>query len=126
MLAIFGGSLQVSTDRAVFVRICGSRIAGGLGVRGSGGPVVVGDASTGCAGNRTPSGMAVAGNLAGITVGNNRSYGDVNVDHTAGSATITANVILGDLNCAGNAPDPTNAGRANTVRGAKTGQCAAL
>jgi len=39
---------------------------------------------------------------------------------------INGNTVAGNINCSGNATDPTNGGQPNTVHGHETGQCAGL
>jgi Big-like domain-containing protein/YDG domain-containing protein len=97
---------SVSASSPASVRICASTINGSVSVSGATGPVVVGDPINACPGNVIGSTVSLNNNHGGVAVGGNR--------------------IGGGLNCAGNAPPPTNDAAPNTVTGARTGQCASL
>jgi hypothetical protein len=123
----------VQSTGAAGVRICGSQIrrpaTGGpaVAVTGSFGPVVVGDGSPGCARNDIAGAATFDANQS-VRVDTNRVNGDLSVTFTAGGASgavIAANQVTGGLACAGNTPPPADAGRPNTVLGARSGQCAA-
>jgi hypothetical protein len=96
-----GGQLM-STSGGGTLLVCGSSIAG-VTINGNAGPVIVGDA--GCAGNSIGSNVTLNSNRGGVTFG--------------------GNTVGGSLQCSGNSPVATNGGRPNTVRGSRTGECAA-
>lgn len=123
----------VRSQGAAGIRICGSQItvpAGGepgLSVVGSFGPVVVGDGTPACPRNDIVRGVTLAANQS-VELDTNRVSGGVSVARTAGSGSgpvVAANQVTLGLDCAGNAPPPTNEGRPNSVLGARSGQCAA-
>lgn len=82
--------------------LCGNWVYGNTTVAASGGAVLLGGTAN-CAGN------AVSG--------------DVAVENNAAYIAIDGNKVDGDLNCTGNDPAPV-VGTSNTVKGAKSGQCA--
>lgn len=138
-----GGSLVLNGARvaggitshgSTGIRICGSQIRSSVGggtavdVTGTVGPVVIGDGTAACARNDIVGGVSLDGNHQ-VELDTNRVSGAVSVVNTSGSASapiVAANQVTATLDCAGNAPAPTNEGRPNTVLGARTGQCAAL
>lgn len=137
-----GGALVLTSSRitagvqstgAAGVRICGSQVrgpAGGgpaLSVTGSFGPVVVGDGPAGCGSNDFVGGVVLDANQS-VKLDTNRVTGSASVTWTAGAASgavIASNQVTAGLACSDNTPPPTNDGRANTVMGARSGQCAA-
>jgi hypothetical protein len=133
-----GGSLVVNAGTRVVggitsqgstgVRICGAQVRGGISIAGTVGPVVIGDGTAACARNDIIGAVSLDGNHT-VELDTNRVSGSVSVLNTSGSPqapVVAANQITLTLDCAGNTPAPTNDGRANTVMGARTNQCAAL
>jgi len=123
----------VQSSGAAGVRICASQIRGpgdgvaALSVTGSFGPVVIGDGTPTCPGNAFAGSVVLDANQS-VRLDTNRVSGSVSATSNAGgtpSAAIDANQITVDLACSGNTPPPTNEGRANTVIGARSGQCGA-
>ncbi len=114
-----------------FLMICGSQISGpspgqALGVFDSDVPVVIGDASTGCAGNRFAGTVNLIGNVA-LTFGSNIVSHTVTVnDGGPGITVLKSNTIYGNLACSGNNPfESTRPQTRNTVSGTRSGQCVA-
>ncbi|NEA07124.1 chromosome partitioning protein ParB, partial [Streptomyces sp. SID10692] len=87
------------------VHLCGSRVSGPVSVSRATGPVRIG--GPGCTANTVEGPVVLTGNTGGVR--------------------FAANTVTGPLVCSANLPAPAaGPGRANEVRGPRTGQCAAL
>jgi hypothetical protein len=112
----------ISSDGPIAFTLCGTLAAHGVTVANATGPVLMGDTTRQCAGNRIAGDATLTNNVAGVDVGDNQISGTLTVDATRGQAQIQHNNIHGTLACSGNVPDPTDNGRPNTA-GGRTGQC---
>ncbi|GEM_PF-3433909 len=118
---------NITATSPVAFSICGAqKINGSIAVSGATSKVVVGD-PTACAGNDINGAVTVTTSAAGYAISGNKINGGVTVTNNSGAGTIAGNTkINGNLACSGNSPAPTNGGKANSVNGSRTGQCAAL
>ncbi|MEV1047163.1 ParB/Srx family N-terminal domain-containing protein [Streptomyces sp. NPDC049916] len=105
-LVLTGSTLRgpLQADGAAAVHVCGSSVTGPLAVSRTTGPVRFG--GPGCTADEVTGAVVLTGNTGGV--------------HFAG------NTVTGPLVCAANRPAPDATGRANAVRGPRTGQCADL
>ncbi|MFF6926661.1 ParB/Srx family N-terminal domain-containing protein [Streptomyces californicus] len=106
-LVVTGSTLDgpVQADGAAAVHLCGSRVSGPVSVSRATGPVRIG--GPGCTANTVEGPVVLTGNTGGVR--------------------FAANAVTGPLVCSANLPAPAaGPGRANGVRGPRTGQCAAL
>ncbi|MFF7017225.1 MULTISPECIES: ParB/Srx family N-terminal domain-containing protein [Streptomyces] len=103
-LVLTGSTLQgpVQSDRAAAIHVCGSEVTGPLAISRTTGPVRLG--GPGCTANSVTGAVVLTGNTGGVL--------------------LAANKVTGPVACSGNLPAPDNAGRANTVHGPRTGECA--
>ena len=127
-----GNSLSVAS--AGDVTVCGSTVHGAVSISGSSNMVLVGDGgATNCAGN-TLSTVSISSNTGGLAVSANVIGGSAAIQNNrapsaatstrSNSIIIAGNSVAGSLACSGNTPTPTDSGVANTVSGARSGQCA--
>ena len=120
----------LNSNGATGVEVCSSTVNGSTNISNSTGPVVLGDDNGGCPGNTFKSGITLTNNHGGFEVFGNTITGTVsatgNTAPVGSEAEIENNNIGGGLSCSGNTPPPDNDGAANTVTGARTGQCSAL
>jgi hypothetical protein len=124
----------VTSKGASSVSICGSTVNGPVKITTTAGMVSVGDDDAMCAGNRLRGTLSVSDNQGGVEVFGNAIASTATVTGNLGASPpssdavpeIEQNTIGGALLCSANAPTPTNDGLANTVAGARTGQCANL
>jgi hypothetical protein len=115
--------------------VCNTTVRGSLNVTDAAGFVLIGDPGDDlCPGNALFSSVRLDSNHAGVELGaNSRIMGSVMVRGNSGVGPfpddsrpeIEANNIFGALVCSGNTPTATNDGQPNTVRGGRTGECAA-
>ncbi|MFH8479911.1 ParB/Srx family N-terminal domain-containing protein [Streptomyces sp. NPDC018055] len=105
-LVLTGSTLQgpVQSDRAAAIHVCGSEVTGPLAISRTTGPVRLG--GPGCTANSVTGAVVLTGNTGGVL--------------------LAANKVTGPVACSGNLPAPDNAGRANTVHGPRTGECAGV
>ncbi|MFB8105353.1 ParB/Srx family N-terminal domain-containing protein [Streptomyces sp. NPDC056007] len=105
-LVLTGSTLQgpVQSDRAAAIHVCGSEVTGPLAISRTSGPVRLG--GPGCTANSVTGAVVLTGNTGGVL--------------------LAANKVTGPVACSGNLPAPDNAGRANTVHGPRTGECAGV
>ncbi|MXG27333.1 ParB/Srx family N-terminal domain-containing protein [Streptomyces sp. YIM 132580] len=105
-LVLTGSTLQgpVQSDRAAAIHVCGSEVTGPLAISRTTGPVRLG--GPGCTANSVTGAVVLTGNTGGVL--------------------LAANKVTGPVACSGNLPAPENAGRANTVHGPRTGECAGV
>ena len=148
-LEVDGGTVSgsIAASGAVGFTLCGATVSGAIAVDGSTGVVLIGGGTTGCkksslsgaitlSGNKafvevassTISGpLAMSSNTGGLTVIGTAISGSVSVSSNKAPKTsaieIAGNKISGSLACSGNTPAPTDAGKPNTVSGARSGQC---
>jgi len=129
-----GGNLS-GTSGPGAVLVCGSTVTGQTMFLNATGFILLGDTQEfGCAGNSLRN-VTLTGNKSGIEVSDNSLIdGSLTVNSTTGAGPFPDNVapaiennpITGALSCSGNAVNPTNNGRPNSVSGTRSGQCAAL
>lgn len=118
------------------LRMCDSVVNGSATVNGMNGVIVIGDVDNGCATNVFRNGVSLTDNTGFLRLSGNRIGGTTTVDgntttilvppENAPATEIEANEINAGLGCTANTPPPTNDGKPNVVRGARTGQCAVL
>ena len=146
-LYVGGGSSLSGTltaSGAAAIELCASSVSGGAEITNTTGFVLLGDAgddgTPGCGPNTISGSLSLVGNRGGLEVGGNTVSGSVTVNGTIAPSAppfasiaedlrapeVEANVITGTLSCSGNAPPPVNDGRANVVKGKKSGQCSGL
>lgn len=133
-LALVGAHIlgSISTTDGGAVTICGSTIGINVTVVGTTGPVLIGsmgDAGSGCSGNRIAGAFTVRNNLGGLEIAANDVVGETTVNDNVTAAhpgtEIAGNSFSGTLSCRGNTPPPSDAGHANTFLGLRFGQCLA-
>jgi hypothetical protein len=112
----------ISSDGPIAFTLCGTLAAHGVTVANATGPVLIGDSTRQCAGNRIAGDVTLTSNVAGVDVGDNQISGTMTINGTQGQAQVQHNTVFRTLACSGNVPDPTDNGRPNTA-GARTGQC---
>jgi hypothetical protein len=124
-----GGSL--SAPRAVAITMCASTVHGRVAISGTTKFVLLGDpGDDGCPGNQFGASVTLSANHGAVEVDQNTITGNLIVKKTTGTgpypedqaAEIGGNTIHSGLSCSGNAPI-SNDGAANSVTGARTGQC---
>ncbi|MGH9276526.1 MAG: nidogen-like domain-containing protein [Acidimicrobiales bacterium] len=124
---------KVESDGATGVTLCNTKVAETVTIRNSTGFVIVGNQDDGnCLGNHIGGKLTLENNQRSVEIAGNQLSRGLAVNGTTGTgflgentrAEIEANVIAGDLACATNSPEPINDGRANTVTGVRSGQCA--
>jgi hypothetical protein len=119
----------ITSSGATFFKLCGSTVSGGLNVSNSAGPVIIGDASTGCGTNRVSGNVTLTGNTRGLILDGNSVAGDVTVNNNSGIEIIVKNNTLKNnannatLACSGNNPAPTVQGNSASNF---SGQCGLL
>jgi Big-like domain-containing protein len=127
-----GGALSASSPGALIV--CKSTFAGNVAVTGATGFLLLGNGPVdGCGGNTLKGNVTLTANRGGLALADNRISGGVTVSGNVGvgpapshlSPLVAGNAIGGFLACDGNSPAVTNNGRANTVKGWRSGECAA-
>jgi hypothetical protein len=120
------GAVTLKDNYSEF-RFCGSKtIRGAISATGGQTAVFIGGGLD-CAANTVDGAVTLTANKAGVTLANNPTIaGAVSATANLGGTTISNNRIKGALGCTDNAPPPTNAGVANAVTGARSGQCALL
>lgn len=129
--AEIAGSL--SSDGAALLAVCGSSVGGSVKVSNTSGFLLMGDPGRGCLGNRLKNSVTLSSNQSALMLGGNDIKANVKVTGTRGAgplpqdtrAQIEANTIRGGLTCSNNIPTATDNGRPNTVRGKRSGECAA-
>ncbi len=120
-------SRGITANAPGFLSICGSAVSGpspaqALVVSNATVPIRIGDAVSGCAGNRFAGDVNLTSNLA-VTFGANTVSGNVNANTNGpGNTVLKADNISQTLACTANNPPPINAGQPNTAA-SKTGQC---
>jgi MBG domain (YGX type)/Bacterial Ig-like domain (group 3) len=77
------------------VRVCGATAAGAIAVEDGTGPVVIGDPSNGCAGNKIVGLVDVQGNTNGVTVTGNTIDGSLTVLGNRGTIVDQPNTVHG-------------------------------
>jgi 5'-nucleotidase len=110
----------VTATGAKLFTLSGTQVVGPVSVTGATGAVLLDTA-------KVTGPVTLSGNKAGVAVDTAKITGPVTLSgNTGGAAVVAGNTITGPLACSGNAPAPGNDGRANTVRGPASGQCARL
>jgi PKD repeat protein len=111
--------------------LCANTVSGALSVKGATGLVTVGD-PPGCSGNHVSGAVTLSQDAGGVQLGGNTITGSVSVTSNGTTSSpgpsapaVDANKITGALSCSGNTPAPVDGGLANTVTGARSGQCGA-
>ncbi|MFC6015616.1 ExeM/NucH family extracellular endonuclease [Plantactinospora solaniradicis] len=122
-LVATGGSIAgpVTATRSVLLTLDGTTVSGPVSVVGGTGQVLVEK-------GKVSGPVSVALSSGGVRVDTVTVAGPVSLVGNTGSqpVLVAGNKISGPLSCLGNNPAPGNDGRANTVRGPATGQCARL
>jgi hypothetical protein len=119
-LDVEGGTITgpLTADDAAQLRLCGGRITGGIQVTNGGGPVVLGEGTVGCPGNRIDGRVTVKGNQAAVLIDGNFIQGPLAVTGNSGGTTVRSNSVLGALTVTGNSPPVVD--RPNAVIGPST------
>jgi len=118
----------IASNGAKAFTLCGSDLKDKgpgptLSVTNTTGPVLIGNPTSGCAGNSIAGNVKVANNSGGVVFGNNVVGGNATFTaNTGGPIVIKNNFIGGALACTTNSPAPGNAGQPNTAS-SKTSQC---
>ncbi|MBE1486355.1 ExeM/NucH family extracellular endonuclease [Plantactinospora soyae] len=122
-LVATGGSIAgpVTATRSVLLTLDGTTVSGPVSVVGGTGQVLVEK-------GRVSGPVSIVLSSGGVRVDTVTVSGPVSLVGNTGSepVLVAGNKISGPLSCLGNNPGPGNDGRANTVRGPATGQCARL
>jgi hypothetical protein len=113
--AVLGGPVTVADGATVLAY--GAELTGAISISGGGVVSVVDSKLTGAVRIDGAGSVVLSGNII---------KGPVAVNGTSGKLMLAGNTINGSLACSGNALAPTDSGRANTIKGAAAGQCAAL
>jgi hypothetical protein len=119
-----GGALDVEGARitgplrssgAKVLRVCGAKLTGPVKAANGSGPVVIGEGTAGCAGNRITGPLTVTGNAAGVLIEGNKIDGSLTATGNAGGAIVIKNTVVGNLTVTGNSG--TVVDKPNTVSG---------
>jgi VCBS repeat-containing protein len=124
----------ITTNGAAGFRLCGTTVNGAVRIENSTGYVLLGDPTNGCAADGFGSSLTLVNNAAGLHVGNSSIGTSLTLTGNSGGGPLPndtapeleANYIAGALACSSNNPAPVDHGQKNTVRGARSGQCAAF
>lgn len=120
-----GAITLAGATRFAFCR--STTVVGAITVTGTVGSVRIGN-NHDCGPNTIDGAVTIQDNFGNVSIAHSTVTGAVTVSGNAATSglapRIVANVIDGDLTCAGNAPAASNTGRPNTVGGARTGECA--
>ena len=116
----------VAATNAAVLAVCGSTFNSALTLTTTQQLLLLGDPfANGCAANRVARDVSLTRSRAHLTVLGNTVGGALTVaDNTPGGIVVGGNHITGDLRCSGNTSAPLNSGRANSVGGMRSGQCA--
>jgi len=128
---------HLTASGAAAIALCGTTVSGPVSIAGTAGFAELGGAAgtaLACAADRITGTLKLSGNKGSLALDGATVRGLVTVTGTTGSepasgATapqITANLIVGALQCYSNKPAPTDDGQPNSVTGPGYGQCAAL
>jgi hypothetical protein len=125
--SVVTGAVTLNSGFKVF-KSCDATIVGAVSASGGAGTVRIGGSgpSAGCTPNTIDGAVTLSANTGGLTLAGNTISGAVTATANAGAMTISANHIAGALACSGNGSAPANAGVANQVGGARTGECVDL
>lgn len=103
-LDIQGGTTTgplTATDAAA-LRFCGGAVSGPVKVTAASGSVVIGDGTSGCAGNTITGPVAVTDTQEGVVVAANHISGSLSVTGNEGGTRVIDNSISGSLTVTGN------------------------
>ncbi len=129
--------VNLASTGASAISVCGSNVTGLTTIGGTTGFILLGDngddGQPACAGNQFTGLVSLDQNTGQAEIGGNKLQVALTVTNTSGTgpdAETTAteiehNTIIGQLNCRGNVPPPTNDGQPNSVLGQRLGQCSA-
>jgi hypothetical protein len=117
-----------STGGASRIDLCGASVSGGVSISGVSGLVTIGGVNS-CPGNDISGGLTLTNNTGGIQVVGNTVSGGITISGNTSSSPqfVESNNVSGGLACAGNNPPlshGSSSATANTVKGARSGQCA--
>jgi hypothetical protein len=118
-----GGALQA--NGLVAVDLCGATEQGSVTIQNTG-FIALGDTDGSCAGNTIRGAVTLLNNGGEVIVNGNTIGGRVVLNgNNVFEFELGPNTINGALACSGNSPAPDNEDGTNTVKGARSGQCAA-